>query len=482
MGATLAIDAGTTVVKAAVFDDGGRQLAVADVATSAVSSQPGHTEQDMDELWRAVVRASGRAVAAAGVVVGRVAVTAQGDGAWLVDAGGRPTGRAILWNDARATDVVTRWRADGTAERAAAVNRSLSSAGLPNAILRHLLEHDPQRLDGAAAVLTCGSWIFLCLTGVVGLHESDASAPWLDVVRRTYSDELVDLFGVASVRRLLPPVLASEDAVAPITADAAAALAITPGTPVVLAPYDLLTATAGSGAVAVGDAVCILGTTLCVAEVRADADVTRAASGLTLADREGRYLRAIPTLAGTGVLDWFAAMLGFADTTSFVGAAAAVPPGAGGVRLWPYFSPAGERAPFNDPDARGCLAGLSFDHGAAHIARAALEGLAHVIRECLDALADRPRTLALAGGGARSDEWCRIIADITGVAVVRPTCYEVGARGAMLHAAVVTGQFSDLASAAAVLVLPAPRSALTRVAGGATTSATELSSTAVVQL
>jgi len=52
----------------------------------------------------------------------------------------------------------------------------------------------------------------------------------------------------------------------------------------------------------------------------------------------------------------------------------------------------------------------------------------------------------------------------------------------MLHAAVVTGQFSDLASAAAVLVLPAPRSALTRVAGGATTSATELSSTAVVQL
>lgn len=453
-GATLAIDAGTSLVKAVVFHEAGHEMGVGAVATTVLTPQPSHSEQDMGELWAAVVSASRDAVSTSATRVGRVVVTAQGDGAWLVDADGRAIGPAILWNDGRARTVVERWRADGTIEAAATVNRSMTNAGLPHAILRYLLDEAPERLTGAAAVLTCGSWAFLRLTGVLGLHESEASVPWLDVVKRTYAGELVDRFGLSDLRHVLPPLLAADAAHAPVMDGVAEEIGLDPGTPVVLAPYDLLTAAAGSGAVAVGDAVCILGTTLCVAELTDSAESARPAAGLTLADREGRYLRAIPTLAGTGVLDWLARLLGHSDVPSLLALADDVPPGARGVTLWPYLSPAGERAPFLDPDVRGLIGGLSFAHGTAEVARAALEGLAHVIRECLDALPHRPRTLAMAGGGARSDGWCQIIADVTGVRVVRPTDQQVGAKGAMLYALVVTGQVPDLASAAERLVVP----------------------------
>lgn len=452
-GGTLAVDAGTSLVKAVVFDAAGHALGVGTVATTVLTPQPRHSEQDMAELWAAVVSASHDAVATSGTRVERVVITAQGDGAWLVDAEGHATGTAILWNDGRARAVVERWRADGTIDAAAAVNGSMTNTGLPHAILRHLLDEDPDRLAGAAQVLTCGSWAFLRLTGVLGLHESEASVPWLDVAERTYAEDLVARFGLSDLSHLLPPLLAADAAHAPVLDQVAEEIGLDPGTPVVLAPYDLLTAAAGSGAVAIGDAVCILGTTLCVAELTDSAESDRPTAGLTLADRESRYLRAIPTLAGTGVLDWLTGLLGCADVPSLLALAADVPPGARGVTLWPYLSPAGERAPFLDPDVRGLIGGLTFAHGSAELARAALEGLAHVIRECVDALPHRPRTLALAGGGGRSDVWCQIIADVTGVRVVRPSDQQVGAKGAMLYALVVTGQVPDLATAAGQLVV-----------------------------
>ncbi|GAA3107707.1 FGGY-family carbohydrate kinase [Nonomuraea salmonea] len=123
-------------------------------------------------------------------------------------------------------------------------------------------------------------------------------------------------------------------------------------------------------------------------------------------------------------------------------------PGAGGLAFLPYLSPAGERAPFSDPLARGALLGMSFEHGRGHVARAVLEGLTMVIRDCLAATGAAPTELRVCGGGANSAVWLQLIADVTGLPVRRSTDTEVGARGAALVGMAATGGAPSVAEAA----------------------------------
>ncbi|WP_284744905.1 FGGY family carbohydrate kinase [Amycolatopsis sp. RTGN1] len=441
----ICVDAGTTVIKTVVFDKDGRELAVTRRETTVRHPSRERCEQDMHEVWDAVVATVGEAVARVARPVRLLAVTAQGDGAWLVGPDGRPVGPAVLWNDGRATDVVRDWRADGTLERAYRINGSLTNAGLPNAILRSL------QGDAPRTVLTCGGWLFLKLTGVLGIEKSEASAPWLDIHRGTYSTELTDLYGIDPA--VLPPLLTEQ--VQPLTATE---LGLPAGTPVVLAPYDIVTTAFGAGATTVGQATCILGTTLCTEVLVAAPDTTGEPSGLTLDfGTAGLIMRSFPTLAGTGVVDWLIDLLGLADHDEVTTLAAQAPPGADGLRVWPYLSPAGERAPFLDPVASGFVGGVLFGHGRTHLARAVLEGLAHVIRDCLDAAPGRPVELGLCGGGAASPLWCRLIADITGVPAVSTEDSQVGAKGAQVFALTALGDYPDLAAAASALVRPAAR-------------------------
>lgn len=458
MAATLCIDAGTSLIKAVVFDESGHELVVARRPTVVMSPVGGHAEQDMRAVWAAVVEAVREAAAASPQPIGCVAVTAQGDGAWVVDRRGEPIGPAILWNDARSRTTVDRWVADGTLDRLFAINGALGNMGLPNAILASSLEADPTALDGAAAVLTCGSWLFLALTGHRGLHVSEASAPWLDVSTGTYSTDVLSLSGLASFRALVPPLFSDADVVQPLKRELAEVLDLPPGVPVVLAPYDVVATAAGGGTVEPGAAFCILGTTLCTGIVVAEADTSGRASGLTLrVSNRGPFIRAFPTLAGTGVVDWMASILGLPDAAAVVALAETAPAGAAGLGIWPYLSPAGERAPFLDGDARGVIAGLSFGHGREHLARATVEGLAHVVRDCLEASGASPTELAISGGGSASDLWCSAIADICGVTVIRAADSQIGAKGAMIYAAVATGEFASVQDAAASLVRAADR-------------------------
>jgi xylulokinase len=438
----ICVDAGTTVIKAVAYDQAGAEVAVARRETVVTRPAPGHAEQDMGAVWDAVVHAV-RAVAPRPDAVELVAVTAQGDGCWLVDAKGEPTGPAILWNDARAAATVDAWTRSGLAEAAFRLNGSAAASGLPHAILTWLREHDPERLERSHTMLTCGGWIFSRLTGEPAADESDASAPFMDLRTRAYSRELTAMFGLEWAERLLPPIRSGH--VAGLTSDA---LGLPLGIPVVMAPYDIVTTALGAGAVLPGQACGILGTTLCTEVLVGSPDLGGSPTGITIALPDG-YLRAFPTFAGTEVVQWTCRMLGLNDPAELGELATLSPPGAGGLTFLPYLSPAGERAPFSDPLARGSLLGMSFEHGREHIARAALEGLTMVIRDCLAATGAAPTELRVCGGGSASGAWLRLIADVTGLPVRRPADAEVGARGAYLVGLAATGRASSVADAAA---------------------------------
>jgi len=444
----VAIDAGTTTIKAVGYGDDGSELVVSRRPTRVARPRPGWAEQDMVEVWAAVVDAVREVVAALPTPPDLVAVTAQGDGAWLVDPDGAPTGPAVLWNDGRAAEQVADWERDGILAEAYRINGSRVTAGMPNAVLAWLRKHDPGRVDRSAHVLTCAGWLYHGLTGEVAVDESDASAPFMDIRERAWSNRLFELYDLEWARALLPELRDDDHRVAELSLPAAAETGLPAGVPVVLAPYDICATAIGAGAISTGQACCILGTTVST-EVVTDRVVTDNPVGITVTlGAPGRYLRAFPTMSGGDVLDWAARLMGVPSVGDLLALAARGRPETSGVRFLPYLSPAGERAPFVDPYARGSLSGLSLDADREDVARAIVEGVTLTIRDCLQAAPGKPGKLALCGGGTASKYWTQLIADVAGLPVTLPADAEVGARGAWLTALVATGREPDLETAA----------------------------------
>ncbi len=444
---SIGVDIGTSIVKAVRFNEA---LEVQDQASGIVPvNRPDavSSEQDMDAVLTGVLDVVA-AVAPTDGVVAQVALTAQGDGCWLVDDQARPTGPAILWSDARASDLVDGWEADGILQRAFEITGSYGNAGLPAAILAWLKTHDLQRLERSVAALTCGSWIYLGLTGRTVLDVSEACNPWLDASTLDYSQELLDAYDLADVRRLLPKVVDGADRVGELHSAVAKRAGLAEGTPVVLAPYDVISASIGVGAVAPGSGFAVLGTTLCIAAPSENPGLDRDPAGMALATGSGRWLLAYATLAGTEVLEWWARTLG-------QGSAAELAQMASGstsdhVPLFlPYLSPAGERAPIRDASARGAMVGLDFTHTPADVARGAMEGLTMAVRDCLTASQQDVDVLRITGGGSRSDYWTQMIADALHRPVQRTTGEQTGALGAVLSGRVSLGIESDLADTVA---------------------------------
>lgn len=453
----ICLDVGTSRTKCVAFDEDGNQVRVAETDTVVSHPSPGWSEQDMDGVVAAVAQVVREVVTGLDAPVDMVATTAQGDGLWLVDADGRPTGPALLWNDARSASLVDRWEAEGRLDDAFAINGSVGNAGLPNALLAWLHEHQADRVERAERALTCNGWVHSWLTGEAVLDESDACNPWFDVARRAYAPELLDVFDLTWARRLLPAVRDDDHRVGSLLPSVAEDLGLPAGLPVVLAPYDVVSTALGAGATRPGQSSSILGTTLCTQTVLSQPDRGKPAQGMHLCSGvPDRWLRSYATLCGTEAIDWTCRLLGLADAGSLSDlAASAAPYGSVPGRtplLLPYLSPAGERAPFRDSRARGSWLGLGLDVDRPTLARAVFEGLAFVLRECLLAARVPVTELRVCGGGAASSLWCQVIADVTGVPAVRPVDTQSGAKGALVAACVARGVDSDVDSAARRLV------------------------------
>lgn len=449
----IGLDVGTSRVKAVRFDEDWVAQDTEGEDTAVHSTPDGRSEQDMLQVRAAVLRVLAAVSRRSPDPVTLVSLTAQGDGCWLVDRDRRPVGPALLWNDNRSSGLLSRWQTDGVLNEVFGITGSLGAAGLAHAQLRWLTDNDPDVVARADRLLSCGSWIFQELTGQQVLEASDAANPFLDAVTGEPSARVWDLAGIPECQRLLPPVVTGRDRVATVIAGIATDVGLDPGTPIALAPYDVVATAAGTGTTRPGQAFAVLGTTLCVGTVSDTPRLDRPANGMTLPTGvPHRWLLAYATMTGTEVLDWTATLMGLGGAADVITLAArstspTVP------LLRPYLSPAGERSPFLDPSVRGTLGGLSLRHSRADIARAAVDGLTLAIRDCLDAAGGAER-LALSGGGARSEQWCQTISDATGLPIDCPDTSEAGTRGAALVGATDAGWFPSLDAAVDTAVHP----------------------------
>jgi len=459
MGVVVAVDAGTTGVRALAVDEGGGIVGLAYEELPQHFPQPGWVEHDPEGISgavRATLAALSSRLAADGTTVAAVGVTNQRETAVAWDrTTGRSRHRAIVWQDRR-----TAARCDALAE-AGHLPLVRETTGLvldpyfTATKLEWMLGPGGVEADADLAVGTVDSWVVRHLTGGAAhvTDPSNASRTLLyDLRMASWSPELCDLFGVPV--GALPEVRPSSGRYG-VTADGCGLPA---GIPVSGMAGDQQAALFGQACVAPGMVKHTYGTggfvLLNVGEQRppvADGLLTTVAWQLAERGPVTYAYEGAVFIVGAAV-QWLRDGLGIITSSDEVEALARSVPDSGGVVVVPAFSGLG--SPWWDPWARGTVVGLTRGVGRAHLARAVLEAMAFSTRDVIEAMsrsAGRPiLELRVDGGAAVNDLLLQLQADQLQMSVIRPVVTETTALGAAFLAGLaegVWGSTDDVAAA-----------------------------------
>lgn len=463
----LGIDVGTSSTKCVVLAEDGAVLATGEGAYPASTPRPGWSEQDPALWWegaQTAVKSALRAADAPAQAIRAIGLTGQMHGLVLLDARGRTLRPCILWNDQRSAPQCERLHQDPglPALVAATGNRALPGFTAPKILW--VQEFEPDIWASTALVLLPKDWLRWRLSGTAASDLSDAAGMLLmDGARRAWSSAMLDRCGLRPGQ--LPTLHEGPEPCATLRADAAEALGLPAGIPIVAGAGDQAAGAIGTGVISEG----------CVSAVLGTSGVVFAATSRWSPTPDGSlhaFCHAVPRtwhlmgvmLSAGGSVRWFRDAMGasFVAEARAAGedpyermtrAASRVPPGADGLLFLPYLS--GERCPHPDPDARGAFAGLSASHGPAHLARAVFEGVTLGMRECLQLVRDRGvrvDQVRISGGGARSAWWRQLCADLFGAPVVTTTTADAAALGAAMLAGVGAGRWPDVQQAVGACV------------------------------
>jgi len=472
MSCVVAIDAGTTGVRALVVDESGAVVDLAYRELTQYFPRPGWVEHDAEEIWGAVratlAEVAGR-LAGAGRRPAALGITNQRETAVAWDRRtGRPLHRAIVWQDRRTAPACDALRDEGhlpeVRRRTGLVLDAYFSATKYAWMLGEggLGEDPPPGL----ALGTVDSWVLWNLTGGPGggtfaTDPTNASRTLLyDIGERAWSAELCDLFGVppgalAEVRPscgrfgvLAPHAAPGADALAGlpisgIAGDQQAALfgqaCFEPG---------MVKVTHGTGSFVLANAgpACPPVPEGLVSTIAWDLGAHGGPAGPVAYALEGS------TFVSGAAIQWLRDGLGLIERADEVGPLAASVPDSGGVTVVPAFTGLG--SPWWDPRARGIITGITRGAGRAQVARAVVEALAFQVRDMVDAMvatAGAPVTELRADGGASAmDLLLQLEAEQVRVPVVRPRSVESTALGAATLAGLAEGVWGSLEELAAL--------------------------------
>ena len=423
----LGIDVGTSSVKTVLMDQGQRLLASASEPLTVDRPQPGWSEQNPDDWWRAAQSTIDRLAADhAGQVsaVRGIGLSGQMHGATLLDKADRILRPAILWNDGRCGAECA--ELDSAADFRG-IGGNLVMPGFTAPKLAWVSHHQPELFARVAKVLLPKDYVRLALTGDYVSDMSDAAGTlWLDVARRDWSDALLAATGLD--RDKMPVLVEGSEVSGRLRPTLCQRWNM--GVPPVVAGGggDNAAAACGVGVLPTGSAFVSLGTSgvLFVANERFSPNTQGAVHAFCHA-APGLWHQMGVILSATDSLEWLAGVTG-TGVSELMAELDASPPTAEGPVFLPYLS--GERTPHNDPAARGAFAGLTRVHTRRDLTQSVLEGVAFAFGDCRAALADAGTDFECAyavGGGARSVHWLRILASVLERPLLLPRDGDFGA-------------------------------------------------------
>ncbi len=469
----LAIDLGTSGPKVAVVTLDAEVIGWQTRPTKLTLHDGGGAEQDPHDWWQAIVAASRAVLEQTGATerIVAVAVTSQWGGTVLVDQHGTPLRPAIIWMDSRGARYVPQL-CSGAIKVAGYGARKLSrwirmTGGAPSLAgkepVAHLLwlrNHEPDRLREAAWILEPKDWLNLRLTGECRATYDSIALHWAtdnrDIHNVHYDPTLLDWIGVA--RDKLPALCGATDIIGTLTSSAAADLGLSTDVQVVGGTPDLQSAGVGSGAVRDGEAHIYVGTSSwinCHVPFK-KTDVIHNIASLP-SPLPGRYFAAAAQETAGVCFEYLRDHFLFANDGLGTGSvpedfwqriealADSAPAGSKGLIFTPWLY--GERSPVADPTIRAGFHNLSLRTRRSDMLRAVYEGVAFNTRWLMRHLerfaGGRCEPIRFIGGGASSQLWCQIMADVLDREihqVVEPRA--CNARGAALLASLGLGHLS----------------------------------------
>ncbi len=431
----LGLDIGTSSVKALLVGADQRVAAEASSALGVSRPFPLWSEQDPDDWVKGVEAAVAvirRHAPTEFAALAGIGLSGQMHGATLLDAHDKPLRPAILWNDGRsfAECGELKRRVPDLEQRTG----NLAMPGFTAPKMLWVAAHEPDVAKATRRVLLPKDYVRLRLSSEAVSEMSDASGTlWLDVGRRRWDASLLAATGLNE--KAMPRLVEGSEVSAYLAPEIAQEWGLAGRRiPIAGGGGDNAASAIGVGATAPGAGFVSLGTSGVIFSVT-DRFVSlpeRTLHAFCHALPERWHGMAV-TLSAASSLSWIAGVLGRErDIGEVIAGAAAFARSKSAIASAPIFLPylSGERTPHNDAEATGMLAGLGSEHGGDALAFAVMEGVAFSFADgvdVLDAAGARPVRPLLVGGGARSEFWGQMIADVTGLTIDLAAGAEAGA-------------------------------------------------------
>ena len=449
MQVVMAFDQGTTSSRAILFDHSGSIVGVAQREFEQHYPQSGWVEHDANEIWKTQLAVGREVLEQTGVSaqdVVAIGITNQRETTVVWDrTTGQPIANAIVWQDRRTAEYCDKLREAGHADQVQAKTGLVIDAYFCATKIRWILENVPDAKGraerGELAFGTIDSWLLWNLTAG-RVHATDVTnasrTMLLNIESCQWDDDLLDLFEIP--RSMLPEVLPSSHVYGESNAELLGAAIKLGG-----AAGDQQSALFGQNCTEHGMAKNTYGTGCFMLMNVGDTPVpskckllTTVACGLEQASQYA--LEGSVFIAGAAI-QWLRDGVQMIDSAPEVEGLAASVPDSDGVYMVPAF--AGLGAPYWDAYARGAIVGITRGTTRAHIARAALEGIAFQVADVLDAMktdSGMPMTeLRVDGGASANDLLMQFQSDISQVPVIRPKVIETTALGAAFLAGLAVG-------------------------------------------
>lgn len=468
----LAIDQGTQSVRALIYDLAGNVVARAQVPVEPYfARQPGWAEQHPATYWGALCQACQALWGQPGVdraALKGAAITTQRGTVVHLDARGEPLRPAITWLDRR--------RTPGLPPVGGAWGLLFRLLGLRETVAYFQTEaeanwvrtHEPDVWASTHKLLLLSGYLIYRLTGRLA-DSTAAQVAYLpfDYRRARWAPPRDWKWLAVPVRReMLPELARPAERLGAISAEAADETGIPPGLPLIAAATDKACEALGAGCFEAHMACLSYGTSASVIVTHPRYREVRPLIPPYPAAVPGAYTLEVQLYRGYWLVEWFKQQFGHPERALaserdtqpealFDELVRAVPPGALGLTLQPYWSP-GLKVP--GPEAKGAVIGFGEAHTRAHLYRALLEGVAYAMREGKEQIERRTgtpvRALRVAGGGSRSDAAMQLTADIFAMPAVRPHAADASALGAAIVAAAGLGLHPDVPAAARAMTRP----------------------------
>ncbi len=464
----LGIDAGTTSLKAAIFDQNGRLLSLARREYALETPAPAMVELDPEIYWTSCCEVVRQAVQESQVPPAEIAsicISSQGETIIPVDRAGQPSHKAIVWLDNRSAAQAEEIRDHFGMERIYRVTGQPEVAPTwPATKILWLRQKDPAVFSQTARYLLVEDYLLFHLTGqYVTERGLQTTSLFVDLNTRQWWPEMFDYVGITpnQLGRLMDPGMA----VGPLSPAGAEALGLTQHTLAVTGSMDQSIGAIGSGNIAAGLATESTGGALGVVSTITQPvfDPQRRLPCYFHARKD--YYALLPWGQTAGIaLRWFRDQFfqvesGIAENAGLdtydlmTYPAASVPAGSDGLIVLPHLE--GAACPEFNRNARAVFFGATLRHTRAHFTRAILESVAYMLRknlEIVERVGGPMREIRSTGGGARSRLWLQIKADVLQKPVTTVDVEEAACLGAAMSGAVAAGCFASLEDASRAMV------------------------------